>query len=180
MRLNNSPASRYLHVFHSSLPHTLLKMWNLCWQLNLLTFVTLPPFYLRMERHWEEEPSRLRGERSTQTTHFKCEGTRWMALAAKWRQRVFTSQGIPKSFLLPSMYNEFVLLLLFSLSLRKTFSMGALIVSVLCWSCEFSVVGLAMGLAIWHLSRDYLCKFFVFVRHLPQPTPGCHDFGNWH
>lgn len=118
-----------------------------------------PPFYLRRNATGKRNRRGCGGERSTETTHFKCERTRWMAVAAEWRQHVFTSQGISKSFFLPSMYNEFVLLLLFRLSLRlrKTFSMGALIVSVLCWSCEFSVAGLATGLAAWHLSRDYLC-----------------------
>lgn len=72
------------------------------------------------------------GGRSSQTTHLKREGTRWMAAeAAERRQRVFTSRGISESlpFFSPaSAYNEFVLSPLFGLCppprQGKTFKMG--------------------------------------------------------
>lgn len=94
-------ASCHLRAFHSSLPHTLLKTWNLCWQLNLLTFMTLPPLLPPKERHWEEEPARLRrGKVGRHISNVrKQDGWRWlqsggsMFLLVEESQKAFFSRA---------------------------------------------------------------------------------------
>lgn len=150
-----------LHAFHPNPSQTLLKTWNLCWQLNLLTFVTQSPLPPEVGHHWKEEVTRPRRGKVDSDDAFEmrgnkmdgggCSGSSMFLLVKESRVAFFT------------VYNEFVLLLLFSLSLRlgKLTKMGAVIVSNLCWSFDCFVLGLATGLTIWCLNSDYLSQIIL-------------------
>lgn len=65
-----------LCVSHPNSSHAPLKTWNLCWQLNVLTFVTRLPLPPGVGHHWKEEVTRPRRGKVDSDDAFQMRGNK--------------------------------------------------------------------------------------------------------